>query len=229
MTDNGGSGDGGDRRLRLGLEIAGLVVAIIGVIVGIRAYQNGSPQASPPGGPATVRTTASPDITDLLSGGGQTQGALPPYLSPSYSALLGVPTYTGPTETRPELLSVPESFIGRWQGVVSSASSRSPVNITIAGGRLGTTVGTADYPKLQAADGSPCVKTLVLLAASPDQLEVSEELRDSPYCSDYSFLSNNIIISRSGSTLSARWYPGGFAPTGKAVREAVIQKVNSFS
>jgi hypothetical protein len=117
------------------------------------------------------------------------------------------------------MLSVPKSYLGLWQGTVANndndGTPPEPIKLTVTGGRLGATVGDDSYPTVS------CTGSLSLESSKPTEIILGET------DSKNGCVSATIVLALDGSELTISEYTGAVAGTPNW--SGVLSSVKSFS
>jgi len=155
--DRGAGGRPAGRRRPAVIAGAGAVVAAVAVAVIIATtLHSGSPHSGPDG-------TSSSTGAD-----GQVTGSIP-------AAVVVTPLGSGET-------GMPARFLGNWTGTLTDntgVEGPQAVRLTLAGGEVGTLVGTVSYPNVG------CGYALRLTQEAENQLQLDEEIQSGPCISEY--------------------------------------------
>jgi hypothetical protein len=102
--------------------------------------------------------------------------------------------------------AVPAAFLGTWTGTLNDnigLEGPQPASLTLAGGGLGSLVGSVDYPSVS------CSYNLRLLSTAANKIEVREEVQSGACITEY------VTLTRSGTGITESVYPsqpGGQQP-----------------
>jgi hypothetical protein len=187
--------------------IAGAVITGLFALIPIMLHASHSANSSPnpsitPGGQASSFAPES-----------GSSSSMPPANSSSASST-EVPTFS-PSSPAVDL-SVPASYLGLWQGTLTSSSNTTPepLDLTITGGRLGTEVGKSSYPTFG------CTSNLILESSQQGQV-VAEETANGQCDQD------TIVLAQNGSQLDISIYGVG-AISGSPEWSGTFVEVKSF-
>ncbi len=179
--DRGAGGRPAERRRPAVIAGAGAVVAAVAVAVIIATtLHSGSPHSGPDG-------TSSSTGAD-----GQVTGSIP-------AAVVVTPLGSGET-------GMPARFLGNWTGTLTDntgVEGPQAVRLTLAGGEVGTLVGTVSYPNVG------CGYALRLTQEAENQLQLDEEIQSGPCISEY------VTLTQSATGLTESVYastPSGQQP-----------------